>query len=532
MKVCLYARVSSEKQDTDLSLSAQLRALRAYAETRGYEVAREFVDEAETGRTTARPAFKEMIAVARRPQKPFQAILVWKFSRFARNREDSIVFKALLRKNGVQVISINEPSEDTPTGRLMEAIIESLDEFYSANLGEEVMRGIMESASRGFFVSGTVPYGYKRIKVRDGAKDRSKLDIEPTQAPIVKRAFDEVLCGNGLKEICKGLNHDGIPGPRGKSWCVTSLWQVITNEVCTGTLIWGKHSRNKKDMVPIRVENAWPPIIDYNEFYKVQDLLASRAPSKVHPKRVSSQYLLSGLVKCGACGKALIGQEAKSGQFAYYVCGNLLKKGAGSCKTGYLNARKFERRVIDEIMANVLNEPNLCEMLKLISEEEESVSLESHSRLKIVCTELADVERKLEAMYDALESRSFTFEDLAPRIKQLRSQQSQLETAKSELDQPLSDQRVRRIDLKTLIDYSTDMGQVLHDGKLGEQKAVFRAFVEGIKVLGDTIEIEYRFPIPDWQKETGVNTVLDTIQIGSPVCSKYRTFRAEFDLVV
>ena len=136
MRVAIYARVSSDRQDLDLSVSAQLRALRDYATRNGYVVGKEYVDEAESGKTTDRPQFREMIAQARKLSKPFDVILVWKYSRFARNREDSIVFKAMLRKVGVQVISINEPVEDTPTGRLLEAMIESLDEFYSANLGE------------------------------------------------------------------------------------------------------------------------------------------------------------------------------------------------------------------------------------------------------------------------------------------------------------------------------------------------------------------------------------------------------------
>jgi len=184
-KVAIYARVSSEKQDTDLSIAAQLKALREYAARNSYHVVREFVDEAESGRTTARPAFREMVSMARRPQKPFDVILVWKYSRFARSREDSIVYKTMLRKSGVQVISITEPFEVTPTGRLLEAMIESLDEFYSANLGEEVTRGMRESASRGFYLSSNAPYGYRKVKVRDGDKERPKLEIEPNQAKIV-----------------------------------------------------------------------------------------------------------------------------------------------------------------------------------------------------------------------------------------------------------------------------------------------------------------------------------------------------------
>jgi len=181
MKAVIYARVSSERQDVDLSISAQLRALREYALRNSYYIVREFIDEAESGKTTDRPAFREMVSMARRAAKPFDIILVWKYSRFARNREDSIIFKTMLRKAGVQVISITEPFEDTPTGRLLEAMIESLDEFYSANLGEEVTRGMRESASRGFYVASYAPYGYRKVKVPDGSRERPKLEIDHTK---------------------------------------------------------------------------------------------------------------------------------------------------------------------------------------------------------------------------------------------------------------------------------------------------------------------------------------------------------------
>jgi len=134
MKVAIYARVSSERQDVDLSISAQLKALRDYATRNAHMVVKEYVDEAESGRSIDRPGFKQMIATARHKPPLFTAILVWKLSRFARNREDSIIYKSLLRKHGIQVISINEPVEDTPSGRLLEGIIEVIDEFYSANL--------------------------------------------------------------------------------------------------------------------------------------------------------------------------------------------------------------------------------------------------------------------------------------------------------------------------------------------------------------------------------------------------------------
>ena len=110
--VALYARVSSDRQDVDLSVAAQLRALRDYAAKNDYMVAREFVDEAESGRIADRPQFRKMIDEATKTQAPFREILVWKFSRFTRKREHAVAFKSMLRRKGVRAWS---PSPSTPT---------------------------------------------------------------------------------------------------------------------------------------------------------------------------------------------------------------------------------------------------------------------------------------------------------------------------------------------------------------------------------------------------------------------------------
>ena len=134
MPVALYARVSSDRQDVDLSVAAQLRALRDHARKNDCIVVREFVDEAESGRIADRPQFQKMIDEAAKPNAPFKEILVWKFSRFTRKREHAVAFKSLLRRKGVRVVSITEQADDSPTGKLLEGIIESVDEFYSENL--------------------------------------------------------------------------------------------------------------------------------------------------------------------------------------------------------------------------------------------------------------------------------------------------------------------------------------------------------------------------------------------------------------
>ena len=303
----LYARVSSDRQDVDLSVSAQLRALKEYAKTNGYSVAREYVDEAESGRVANRPQFREMIEEGSKPKAPFEVILVWKFSRFTRKREHAVAFKAQLRRKGIRVVSITEQAEDNATGRLLEGIIESVDEYYSENLAQEVVRGMREAASRGFFLASNAPFGYRKIKVSDGVKERPTLEIDPATAPVVKEIFEKSLRGSGLKEICKELNERGITN-RGKRWYKGGLHYVLRNEAYTGAAVWGKTSKGEKAQDPVRVEGAWPALVSRELFdERAAGDAGARARKVQRPGRVGSKFLLSGLLKCGVCGRPYSG---------------------------------------------------------------------------------------------------------------------------------------------------------------------------------------------------------------------------------
>jgi DNA invertase Pin-like site-specific DNA recombinase len=492
MKAAIYARVSSERQDVDLSISAQLKALREYAERNDHYVVTEFVDEAESGKTTDRPAFRDMVAQARRSAKPFGIILVWKYSRFARNREDSIIFKTMLRKAGVQVISITEPFEDTPTGRLLEAMIESLDEFYSANLGEEVTRGMRESASRGFYVASYAPYGYRKVKVTDGGRERPRLEIEDYQAQVVRRIFENVIKGKGLIDISKELNREGITAPRSNSWGKTTLHKMLTNEAYTGTLLWGQSSI--RNLPPVRLENAWAAIVSHDTFKQVQALLRERSFITIHPKRVASNYLLSGLAKCGYCGKTLIGQDAKGGRFHYYVCGTLQKKGAGSCSAGYTQKDKLEQAVIRKIKEHILTYENLKELVHLVNEEMDASAGDYSERLSVTSVELESVNHRLERLYDALETGSLKLADLAPRIQRLRQRQEQLNAVRLELENLLSDRKVELADMETVKSYVEDLRNLLEDSPLIERKSFIKSFIKEIRVAGNEVVLKYNIP--------------------------------------
>ena len=518
MKVALYARVSSERQaEKELSIPAQLKSLREYATKNGHAIVREFVDEAESGRTSNRPAFREMIGLTRVRQPLFQAILVWKLSRFARNREDSIIYKSALRKKGIQVISVNEPIEDTPSGKLLEGIIEVLDEFYSLNLAQDVSQGMRDIADKGYFTGGCVPLGYTNTKVKDGTATRSTLTPDPATSPIVQRIFQEYLNGSGIKGIVKDLNTDGVRNRKGGNWSTTTVYGILTNEAYVGTLLWGRRSNNggSSQNGVIRVENAWPAIIDRENFEAAQVALAARSPKVVRPRGLTSDYLLSGLIRCAKCGNAMIGHAAKSGQFFYYRCGSDVRQGKGSCHSRLIPKSKIEGFILDRIKGFILTDDNLMELVRLTNEEIGSLSGERRKHLELLDTQLADVNARLDRLYEALETGKFATDELAPRIRELVSRKNELGARRDEAMQTLEAKRMEIQDVEVIRRYVEDLRSLLGSASIIEQKAFLRSFVKSIEVGHEEATIHYTLPMPPENSTHDKVGVLSLIRNGS-----------------
>ena len=589
----LYARVSSDRQDVDLSIAAQLRALREHADKNGYVVVREFVDEAESGRVADRPQFQEMLDEAKKPQAPFREILVWKFSRFTRKREHAVAFKSMLRRRGIRVVSITEQADDTAAGRLLEGIIETIDEFYSENLAQDVTRGMREAASRGFWMSSEAPLGYNRVMVQDGPKKRPKLDPDPDSSHVVRRMFDLSEAGKSTLDIARILNGEGITSPRGKPWGKTSVHAILINETYTGTLTWGVNAKDGAD--PVRVENAFPAIISTAQFNRVSELLRSRAPRIVNPRRVASPFLLSGLVKCKTCRRALTGQGSKYAQFTYYVCQTLMKQGKGSCDAPRLNARRFEILVVEKIRSNILTEGNIRDLVKTVDEKMDRVAAEQHKRLEAIDAELEDVKRHLSRIWHFIgETDNVDMADAGNHIRELRDRQELLEDEASGareiliLSQKVCAGRIRtnaptpgyniqslfRIlpqhtvalrcakslelpqngflrgnqiltqrrsvldDVNTIEAYAKEMRDFLVHSELTERKAFIQSFVKEIVVMPGDALLRYTVPMPSdslipgkaIEKMALNDPVLVSVHRSPPNLTKSRTFTLRFVL--
>ena len=258
-----YIRVSTDDQ-VEFSPESQRKSLIDYAKKNDMILPKEFIfiDEGISGKTTTkRPQFNKMISTAKKKPKPFDVILVWKYSRFARNREDSVVYKSMLRRElGIDVVSISEAVGDDKMSILFEAMIEAMDEFYSINLAEEVKRGMTEKARRGGVLS-IPPFGYK---VEDGIY----IPV-PHEAKIIQKVFADYIAGRGFLRIAKDLNEIGIVTHRGNKIENRTVEYWLNNPIYIGKTRWnpkGKTSRNYHDPDIIISEGTHEPIIS-NELY-------------------------------------------------------------------------------------------------------------------------------------------------------------------------------------------------------------------------------------------------------------------------
>ena len=359
------------------------------------------------------------------------------------------------------------------------------------------------AASRGFFLASRAPFGYKRIKVKDGAKERPTLEVAPAAAPVVKEIFQSSLMGAGLKEICKELNDRGITN-RGNRRYKSGLAYLLRNEAYTGTAVWGRTSKGKQAENPVKVEGAWPALVSREVFDAVQQGMRSRAPNVQRPGRVGNTYLLSGLLKCGLCDRAYIGQKAKGGQFAYYICGTL-----------YRDATRMEDFIVEKSRERILTEETIVELITLVAEEIDAMAGELVGRVEVIEGDLADVRRRLGRLYEALETSELTLEVLSPRIFSLRHREEQLEAG---LDDAVRQLEQRRIELPTTEEmkvYVADLREFLKEGTIPERKALIRNFVEDIKVVRDEATLTYTIPIPKGGISQESAPVLDFVQSGS-----------------
>ena len=205
MNGVVYARYSDDSQREE-SIQGQVRECMEYAEKEGITVLSTYIDRAYSAKTDARPQFQKM--VEDRKAKLFDAVIVWKLDRFARNRTDSAVYRSILRKNGVKVVSAKENISDGPEGIILESIIEGVSEYYSADLAVKVLRGMTDNALKGKFNGGYLTFGYS-------IDDNKHFKLDPLTAPVVIDVFQKYADGATMKGIAEYLKSKNLRNIKG-----------------------------------------------------------------------------------------------------------------------------------------------------------------------------------------------------------------------------------------------------------------------------------------------------------------------------
>lgn len=430
-----YIRVSTDDQ-LEFSPDSQLQIIRDYAAKNGYVLPEEYVfqeDEGRSGRRAdRREKFQAVIALARSPEHPIDAILLWKFSRFARNQEEAIVYKSRLQKAGVNVISISEPLPEGPFGSLIERIIEWEDEYYSINLAQEVRRGMTEKARRGQLQS-TPAYGYR--------VENNMLVPVPEEAARVREIFRRFAAGEGLFPLAKWMNDSGARTHRGNPFENRTIEYILRNPVYIGKLRWTPGRRLRRDFDSpdaMIVDAAHEPLIDRETWDAAQEQIRRvKARWTYHGRPAGARkHWLAGIVRCASCGATLIWAAPH-----FLKCSNYVR---GRCPTSqHVGAELLERALLEKLHLDMANADKLTYHLICAADgtADEQAALQR---------EITQTQKKQERLREAFLSGVETVEEykelkdaLTARLEQLRSRLQELADAEPAKTPELLQQRLR-----------------------------------------------------------------------------------------
>ena len=475
MNAVIYARYSSHAQ-RDESIESQLRVCRDYAGHAGFSVVKEYVDRAMSATSDQRPAFQQMIAES--AFQGFDTILVYALDRFARDRYDAAVYRKKLKDNGVRILSVTQPIDDSPEGVLIESLLEGLAEYYSKNLARGVMRGMRENAINCKAVGGICPTGYKI--------DRSSMKyvIDEEKAGIIREVFEMYADGMSIVDICRTCNERGYRTNRGRYFTRNSLSTILRNRKYIGVYKFDD----------IEIEGGMPVIVDEDTFARVQERL--KMANKTKPRKNDDvDFLLSGKLFCGHCGKPMVGTSGtgKGGRiYYYYSC----RQHGNKCLKTAERKEKLEWFVINYIVEEFLTDENISIIADLVMEE--LANDEWSQKIRALEQQISDVDSRIRNLMKALELDG----DLQPvmdRITELREE-------RKALDRDLSRMQVENMSFitkemvefwmhdvasrnngspeyyRSLIDtfvnaiYVYDTGEPYDDGRKGKKKRVVIAF--------------------------------------------------------
>ena len=491
----IYCRYSSEQQRDNMSIEAQKHACIEFASKQGWRVHKIYVDEARSGSSDDREFFQQMISESIDSRHPVNYVLVHKLDRFARNRYDSIKYKHLLRKKGVKVISASQPiiGSGDPTEVLLEAMLEGMDEFYSLNLARESIKGMAENARNGWWNGGLAPIGYKLIQIQTPKGPKRKLEVEDSEAALIRKIYSLYLKRNGVSKIRNLLNAEGLMA-RKRRFAKNLILDILRNEKYVGDMTFGKRMNKRKNpidvkMEPITVRNTHEPLIPRDDWNKVQSMLAEKRTDLRHPRAIASTYLFSGLIECETCGSKFVGisgYNARKRPYRYYMCNQARRMGPAQCGQRKFNADTLEPVLINRLKEHLTTPETITAIVETHNDAITKLKENAPVRIARIEKEIKNIDKRIAKLFEAIETSDLGLnkEDVAPRFRELKAKKISLEIELEEVKAKAHQKRVT-VSEEVIAAWVDLYDNLLSDESVWVKKSVLRSCIESVKIGND-----------------------------------------------
>lgn len=477
-----YGRFSSNNQREE-SIDAQMRAIREYCAKENIELIAEFKDEAISGKTDDRADFQNMISQLLKGNLAVDYVLVHKFNRFARNKYDSALYKKKLKDAGIKVISVSQKIDETPEGELLEGFLETIDQYYSANLAVEVRKGLRENALKGKHAGGQVLFGY--------SLDKDGYYVANENAKIVKRIFEEYAAGYPKTEICERLNREGYRNQRGRKFNTRTIYDLLRNPKYIGLYVY---TIDKKETIRLEDVIKNPPI-DRKLWEQVQKL-CEEGSAKGRYRKKKRSYLLTGKTFCEECGCPISGggsKRSRNGKLMYYYKCVGKSKYKNGCKNPSINKDWVEPRLLQTVLNTVMDEQQVKYLAKLAFAE-----LEAMRDTPVVTTaqlkkELSNILTKQERLTDLYLDGGMDKAMLDEKNGELQRRRYQIEEELEKRKHIANSEDVTQKDIENFIHEFVENAKNSHDQMDDEfMRLMFSTFVEKVIVSREKITVHIR----------------------------------------
>ena len=498
-----YCRFSSDNQGIE-SIEGQQKEILRYVENNDLILLRWYVDEAKTGTTANRKSFQLMIEDSK--NKEFGQVLVYQLDRFARDEEDKVIHFVSLRKNGVKVVSVTEHFDDTPEGKLMEAVVSGIAAYYSRDLARKTLRGMKLNAEKGFNNGGTTPYGYKLVPRLDENNKPMfhkkghalhNIAINPEQAEAVKIMFDMTIKGYTRHEIIEQLTKQGFRKENGEKITGTFIDHILRNERYTGEY-WYYYNKNNINFNPesdnyrLRITKGFDPIISKEDFNVVQKILETRRHRA--PTNAQEDYLLTGKIICGECGSNYNGMRCKRNgkPYVYYQCTDQHSYKNGQkrekyCHNNSIRRDEIEKLVIDKIKEIVFTD-NLVEQVLDNYNKFAIDESKNNSMIKMLENKIRDYDNQMKNIANAIgqNTENYSIQTLLDRLHELEQNKKQ---ATELLEKETIGNNTLTATVKEILNIYQKAQKILDGNDISAKRAIINNFLNKIIVKKDTVEI-------------------------------------------